>query len=74
MQDQNGNTLMHICAQNNLAKMANLCLHYGCDINAFNKKGRTPLDYCDTYSFTAMGDWLVTMGAENGEYYIADHK
>mmetsp|Transcript_12287 Transcript_12287/g.18619 ORF Transcript_12287/g.18619 Transcript_12287/m.18619 type:complete len:312 (+) Transcript_12287:43-978(+) len=68
--DNNGNSLLHICAQNNLSKMANLCLQYGSDVNAYNKKGLTPLDYCDNYNFDKMADWLVTMGAENGFIHL----
>ncbi len=65
-QDRNGNTMLHICAQNNLIRMAEICIKHGCDINATNKKGLTPLDYCDSYSFNKLGDWFVAMGGENG--------
>jgi hypothetical protein len=65
--DSNGNTLLHICAQNNLKKMANLVLDYGADINAENKKGITALDYCDNYHFDKLGDWFVQMGGDNGQ-------
>jgi ankyrin repeat protein len=65
-QDANGNTMLHVCAQNNSKKMANLCIKHGCDLNARNRKGMTPLDYCDMLKFSALAEWMVNMGAENG--------
>mmetsp|Transcript_36368 Transcript_36368/g.67735 ORF Transcript_36368/g.67735 Transcript_36368/m.67735 type:complete len:476 (+) Transcript_36368:94-1521(+) len=64
--DSNGNSLLHICAQNNLKKMASLVLEFGADINAENKKGITALDYCDNYHFDKLGDWFVQNGGDNG--------
>ena len=57
--------MLHVCAQNNLKKMASLCLQHGCDINAVNRKGMTPLDVCDKLNFSGLAQWFVTMGAEN---------
>jgi ankyrin repeat protein len=65
--DSNGNTLLHICAQNNLRKMAALVLSHGCDINALNHKSCSALDYAERYSFTKMADWLRSKGALNAE-------
>ena len=64
--DSNGNSLLHICAQNNLKRMASLILEHGADINAENKKGLTALDYCDNYHFDKLGDWFVQQGGDNG--------
>lgn len=58
--------MLHICAQNNLKKIAKICIQYNCDINAINNDGRTPLDICDKLQFRAMADWFIFMGAENG--------
>jgi ankyrin repeat protein len=58
--------MVHICAQNNLKKMAKICLLANCNINAANNDGKTPLDICDKLQFKAMGDWLIFMGGENG--------
>lgn len=58
--------MLHICAQNNLKKMAKICLHYNCDINALDVDGMTPLDICDKLQFKSMADWLIFMGGENG--------
>jgi hypothetical protein len=66
LKDANGNSLLHICAQNNLKRMASLVLDHGADINSENKKGLTALDYCDNYHFDKLGDWFVKHGADNG--------
>lgn len=58
--------MLHVCAQNNNKKIANLCIKYGCDINAINRKGMTPLDYADMLKFSALAEWMVAMGAESG--------
>lgn len=56
--DENGNTLLHICAQNNLKKLAAVVISAGCPVNAFNRRGLTPLDYCVSYQFNVMASWL----------------
>ena len=67
--DDRGNSLLHVCAQNNLRKMAVLVIRAGCSVNLRNKKGFTALDYCVKYSFFDMGDWLMTQGACHGELF-----
>jgi hypothetical protein len=64
--DENGNTMLHVCAQNNLKKMAAELLRRGCFLNALNKKKLTPLDYCDSLKYDALGEWLISKGAERG--------
>lgn len=64
--DRNGNTILHICAQNNRKKIASMVIQYGCNINANNYKNLTALDYCETYQFAKMADWLISKGAVNG--------
>ena len=73
IQDKNKNTMLHICAQNNLKKMAALCIDNGCDINAVNGLGMTPLDLCDRLQFKGMAEWLVVMGADNGSIMNLPH-
>lgn len=58
--------MLHICAQNNLKKIAKTCLQHNCDINAIDIDGRTPLDICDKLQFKALGDFFIFNGAENG--------
>jgi hypothetical protein len=63
LRDDNGNSLLHVCAQNNLRKMASLVLSFGCEINAVNFKACSALDYAERYSFSKLADWLRSKGA-----------
>lgn len=63
--DSNGNTMIHLCAQNNLKKMASVLLKYGCPKNERNFKGLTPLDYCYMYQHEALGEWMKGKGCES---------
>lgn len=56
--DEKGNSLLHICAQNNLKKMAVLIVRNGGRINSKNTKGYTPLDYCNKYGFEKLANWF----------------
>lgn len=60
--DANGNSMLHICSQNNNKKLASLALKYGCPINARNHKGLTAMDYCVMYKFDTMATWLSSKG------------
>jgi hypothetical protein len=66
--DSYGNTIMHICAQNNHRKLASTLLQRfpQCSVNTENFKGLTPLDYADKYGFQKMSGWLTSAGAVNG--------
>ena len=57
--DARGNTMLHICCQNNLRKMASIVINAGCPINEINHKGLTPLDYCNIYNFPQLSIWLA---------------
>jgi hypothetical protein len=78
--DLYGNTIFHICAQNNNRKLASKILKISplVDINAINKKGFTPLDYCDKYGFMNMRIWLVGLGGKighgNPHYYLTEEE
>jgi hypothetical protein len=69
--DEYGNTLLHICAQNNHRKLAQLILKHSSNTNIYTKnhKGFTALDYCEKYGFLKMYDWLQECGeaARQGE-------
>lgn len=66
--DQFGNTLLHICAQNNHVKLAKKIFqvypHVG--VSPRNLKLLTPLDYAEKYKFDKMQTLLVGLGAEHG--------
>lgn len=66
--DKNGNTILHICAQNNHRKLANHILNRypNCEINAKNSKGYTALDYSEKYGFVKQSQWLILCGAARG--------
>ena len=67
--DYNGNTMLHICAQNNNKKIASLLLNsegIECDINILNNKSHTPLDYAEKYGHTKLAQYLIGKGAVSG--------
>lgn len=66
--DAFGNTMMHVCAQNNHRKLASMLLQQfpTIDVNARNLKGLTPLDYAEKYGFQKVASWLVSVGAVQG--------
>lgn len=64
--DQHGNTLLHICAQNNHRTLASKIIRFAggianVDIHAKNKKKCTPLDYCEKYGHVKFRMWLVSL-------------
>eukprot|EP01033_Poteriospumella_lacustris_P011350 gene11350-8072_t len=70
--DQYGNTLLHVCAQNNHRSLAaKIIKHCGgpdrVDVNARNKKKLTPLDFCDKYGHVKFRMWLTSFGAVSGD-------
>lgn len=66
--DSNGNTLLHICAQNNNRRIAALLLDSAsnCEVNAANFKSHTPLDYAVKYGFHKLAGFLEARGAVSG--------
>lgn len=62
--DHHGNTLLMVCAQNGLKRMAKLVLRHGAEMNARNNKGQTALHYCFTYGYHALGEYLISKGCD----------
>jgi hypothetical protein len=62
--DEYGNTMLHIAAQNNLKRMAEMLIGFGASMSMLNKKGMTPLDYSIQYKFVALERYLSSEGAE----------
>ena len=62
-----GNTIIHICAQNNHRKLASLLVQHfpQCLVNRRNLKGLTPLDYAEKYGFQKMSAWLNSVSNQN---------
>ena len=64
-QDEHGNTLVHIAAQQGLKKMCKFLLRRGAEINAVNLQGNTILHYAFYYGFEELGQYLITKGADD---------
>ena len=56
--DDKGNTMLHICCQNNHRKLASVVLKAGCPTGEINYKGLTPLSFCKLYQFKELTAWL----------------
>ena len=64
-QDDTGNSLLHIAAQNGNKRMVKLCLRRGADLNAQNLSGQTPLHFTYSYGYAEVGEYLVQKGADD---------
>ena len=64
--DCRGNTMLHICAQNDNKKIASTLLKLGCNVNKENKKGLTALDFAHMYRFQTLAELLSDFGADFG--------
>jgi ankyrin repeat protein len=63
--DDKGNTLLIICARNNLRKMAHMLItKFNCPVNVENLDGKTALDYSEKFSFDKFSKLLLSYGAE----------
>ncbi|CAM9178964.1 unnamed protein product, partial [Ectocarpus fasciculatus] len=63
--DEQGNTLLHIAAQNGNKRMIKLCLRREADINSQNLGGQTPLHYAYAYGYGDVGEYLIRKGADD---------
>ena len=73
IRDAAGNTLLHTAAQNNARRAAKAvlrCTDYAISppvlefIDAQNAAGNTALHYCFAYGYTALGEYLLSLGAD----------
>jgi hypothetical protein len=64
-QDEQGNSLLHVAAQNGAKRIAKLCLRRGANINMGNLQGQTPLHYAYGYGFADLGEYLIKRGAND---------
>ena len=65
VKDVNGNTPLHVAAQQGLKKIAKLLLRRGAKINTVNLAGNSILHYCFTYSFEELGEYFISKGADD---------
>ena len=63
--DKFGNTPLIIGCQNGHARIIKACLRHNADIDAANRQGNTGLHYCIAYGFNALGDYLISKGAND---------
>ena len=63
VQDENGNTPLHIACQNGRTKIVRLCVERKGNLNAQNDSGQTPLHFCAAYGYHKLGGYLIAEGA-----------
>jgi ankyrin repeat protein len=64
-QDELGNTLLQVAAQNGSKRIAKLALRRGADINKQNLAGQTVLHYVFAYAFDDLAEYLQQKGADD---------
>jgi len=64
VRDDAENSLLHLACQNNHRRIVKMLLKQRADIDAKNRRGNTPLHYCYAYGFSALAEYLVTIGAD----------
>jgi hypothetical protein len=64
-QDLQGNTLVHIAAQNGSKRLIKLCMRRGANLNAQNVNGQTALHFAFGYGYNDLGDYLCGKGADD---------
>ena len=64
-QNDMGNTLLHIVAQNGNKRLIKLCMRRGADLNQANLTGQTALHFAFGYGYTEAGEYLVKKGADD---------
>jgi ankyrin repeat protein len=58
-------TLLHVAAQNGNRRIAKLCLRRGAAVNTQTFNGQTALHYAFGYGFEALGEYLISKGADD---------
>jgi pimeloyl-ACP methyl ester carboxylesterase len=69
--DDEGNTSLHVAAQNGNMKIGRFLVQKGANPNHQNKKGRTPAHYAVLYNYTDFAAWLFSPDV-GGNDFIAD--
>jgi hypothetical protein len=63
-QDKNGNTLLHIAAQNNNLRILQVCVNCRANMNLQNNSGNTALHYATTYKYEDIVQVLTSGGTD----------
>merc|ERR1711871_1811021 len=64
-QDDQGNTLLHIAAQNGSKRLVKLALRRGAQMDTQNLNGQTALHFAFGYAFDDLGSYMVSKGAND---------
>ncbi len=64
-QDELGNSMLHVAAQNGNKRLIKMLLRRGVQINAANLQGQTALHYAFGYGYEDVGEYLVKRGAND---------
>ena len=64
-QDEHGNTILHIAAQNGNKRIIKLALRWRANINLQNNQGQTPLHYLFTYKYENLAAYLISKGNDD---------
>jgi hypothetical protein len=64
-QNDMGNTLLHVVAQNGNKRLVKLSLRRGADLNVANLTGQTALHFAFGYGYDEVGEYLVKKGADD---------
>lgn len=64
-QDEQGNTLLHMAAQNGSKRMVKTCLRRGASLNVQNLTGQTALHFAFGYGYDDLGNYLLKLGADD---------
>lgn len=64
-QDDDGNTLLHIAAQNGNKRVVKLCLRHGASLDIQNASGQTALHFAYGYNYTELGQYIHSKGAND---------
>jgi ankyrin repeat protein len=65
-QDEVGNTLLHVAAQNGNKRIVKLLLRLGSNIDVQNMRGNSALHFAYAFGFKELGDYLISKGANDG--------
>jgi len=64
-QDDQGNALIHVAAQNGSKRLVKLCLRRGASLNLQNLSGQSALHFAFGYGYSDVGEYLISKGADD---------
>ena len=70
--DEHGNTLLHVAAQNGNLKIGKLLIEKGANPNHQNKQGQTPGHFAVAYQFYEFASWIFDENGAAGNDLIAN--